>query len=146
MLIAIFLFILSLSDPLFLCFSIIVFARGASLILGIFLNIWMCYSIVLIFLGGIIVIFLYVRTLSLSNKIVSPTINWIAIVMLGSALLWRFFSSNITTTFVQLNFITQVYQPLRFTIVLFLVFYLLSALFIVVKITQSFKGALLKIW
>ena len=146
MLIAIFLFILSLSDPLFLCFSIIVFARGARLILGIFLNIWMCYSIVLIFLGGIIVIFLYVRTLSLSNKIVSPTINWIAIVMLGSVLLWRFFSSNIATTFVQLNFITQVYQPLRFTIVLFLVFYLLSALFIVVKITQSFKGALLKIW
>lgn len=141
-----FVLIMKMSEPLIFCFALILFACSVSVVLGSLINRWICYAILLIFLGGIIVIFLYVSTLSLSNKIIttptpsSPLLGGLVLIILSLR-----FTPQINFEIIN-SLVIQLYQEIHSPLLIFLVRYLLLTLLSVVKITQSFKGALLKQW
>jgi len=43
-------------------------------LMGYFFSMWLTYSVILIFLGGIIVVFLYATTLAGAEKLFSPSL------------------------------------------------------------------------
>jgi len=107
------------------------------------------YAIILVFLGGIIIVFLYVRIISLDHKISFPHENW---GLLG-------FSFIMPVIFYNLHIKERALIPIgsssllsvffscpQIIAILFLISYLLIALFLVVILAQSFKGAIFKLW
>lgn len=134
--------------PLVLCLGLV----GVSLVLGVSASIiissWVFISLVLVFLGGIIVILLYISLLSSSDKIFSG-FNWIyfigGVVSIGVICFFisckRRFAFRGITRFLRLSYL---YYSLNFSMLFFITFYLLLTLFLVVIFSESFKGALKK--
>ena len=56
------------NHPLMLCLALILFALRAGRLRGLIFIKWIFYAIILIFLGGIIVVFIYVTTLAGNEK------------------------------------------------------------------------------
>ena len=135
----------SLSEPLILCLCLVFYAFRLSFIFGALFRKWICFRIILLFLGGIIVVFLYVRTLTLSNKISPIHVKSLISTTAMARVIFRLLSLNIEPK-IPITLISQFYHYSNSLIIVFLVIYLLLALFNVVKITQSFKGALAKRW
>lgn len=93
----------------------------------------------LIFLGGIIIIFLYITRLASREKFFFKKFNlflFIRIMFFGFFKLQKsyFFFNNLKELYIMENFL----------ILLIIVFYLLIALFLIVKISENFKGSLVK--
>jgi len=119
---------------------------------------WFSYILFLIFLGGILVLFIYVTSLA-SNEIFKPSIL-IAIVFLIFTLVGVIFNlldpillpqplilkapSYINTDLysTDLSLISTIYNPTTMNLTIFIVFYLLLTLIVVVKITDTFFGPL----
>lgn len=94
-------------------------------------------------MGGIIVIFLYVSSLSSNNKFIINEKLFIRIIILRTFLLVILFISPIN--FSTINIIpASTYIFFNSPIMLFIVSYLLITLFISTKIAESFKGSLIQ--
>lgn len=131
------------AHPLTLCLSIITLSSFIGIISGFIFIKWIFYAVALIFLGGIIVIFIYVTTLAGNEKFLLPRIP--STVALTILLIFIGLSQLPTTSeFKQELFITHTYSAPSIPVLCFLLIFLFRALFTVIKITESFKGALTK--
>ncbi len=130
--------------PIYMSFLLVGLTAVIAFLVAVSLSIWIGYSIFLVFLGGIIVIFLYARTLSFSVKLVW---NFNFNILLGRVLtLFIVFMKSKYAYFYFRDFFCYFYIMPYFKVLLFLMVYLLVVLFLVVKIIESFKGALVKFW
>jgi len=122
------------------------------------ISFWFSYILFLIFLGGILVLFIYVTSLA-SNEIFKPSIISLLAIMLVSLSRTVFLlldpivlSQNnlIKIRSFMLDFhyckdidlVNTIYNTTNINITIFMVFYLLLTLIVVVKITDSFFGPL----
>lgn len=122
------------------------------------ISFWFSYILFLIFLGGMLVLFIYVTSLA-SNEIFKPSI--ILIIVISSVLIIRVFiniidpiilpqikSSRIPITLnsqpysIDISLVSTIYNPTTIKLTIFIVFYLLFTLIVVVKITDTFFGPL----
>lgn len=122
-----------------------------SLLIGGFLLVkvssWGINAIILIFLGGIIVLFIYISVLRNEDKMVMrERRNWaLMIFLLLMSLICGFFSRmNKIEYFLSLGDVSFLFKPLFMVGFFFRISYLLLTLFFVVKVTESFKGSLMK--
>lgn len=119
---------------------------------------WFSYILFLIFLGGMLVLFIYVTSLA-SNEMFTPSITmafvFTTVLLLSAGLLFidpmiipktplydfglplknLAYSSD-------LSLISTIYNPTVMNLTIFIVFYLLLTLIVVVKITDAFFGPL----
>ena len=122
------------------------------------LSFWFSYILFLIFLGGILVLFIYITSLA-SNEIFKPSpILVILILILRSVRLITIILDpllipqtpifkirsyiNTTPYSIDLSLVSTIYNSTNINITIFMVFYLLLTLIVVVKITDTFFGPL----
>merc|ERR1712179_901974 len=114
--------IFSLSHPIRLRISLIIMAILARIITFTINSSWFFYLIILVFLGGVIILIIYISTLAANEKY-KNIINFISINNTAVGILYE--SSN-------------------FTLSLFLILYLLLTLVCVVKLVKFESGPLIK--
>nr|YP_009294939.1 NADH dehydrogenase subunit 6 [Filhollianassa ceramica]ANW37033.1 NADH dehydrogenase subunit 6 [Filhollianassa ceramica]AOH05875.1 NADH dehydrogenase subunit 6 [Filhollianassa ceramica] len=119
------------------------------------LSFWFSYILFLVFLGGLLVLFIYVASLA-SNEFFSfrsevfamftvfvVSVLLIAIMdMMGFSLSVNYMNSEMVSTPSDLYFSKTIYSESVMTFTLFIVFYLLLTLFVVVEITGNYFGPL----
>nr|YP_009509562.1 NADH dehydrogenase subunit 6 [Tubuca polita]AUN44979.1 NADH dehydrogenase subunit 6 [Tubuca polita] len=162
---------LLLTLPLLLSFSILFTQLSHPLAMGLILLIqtllisislglssfsfWFSYILFLIFLGGMLVLFIYVASLA-SNEAFVPSTLYLVIFMLttffsmmllfidpimtssSSSLPWSSFSTSTLNP----SIIMWIYNTPSMNFTIFIICYLLLMLIIVVKIVNLFKGPL----
>jgi len=134
------LLIIKCVHPLILCLLLIVYSIFITIITGVLFSKWLSYAIILIFLGGIIIVFIYVTTLAGGDKFFT-TLNLNPItVRIYIIIVMRFYGfTNIKKEY----FILHIYHR-NSPLLWFAIIFLLTTLFLVVKLAESFKGALIK--
>ena len=130
-------------NPVRVCVYIVGLSGAVGILSGVMLSKWVFFSIFLIFLGGIIVIFIYICSLSINEKMVLPKLSKLTV---GSFFLFFSLVDLETSINSSLNSLVQFYSVSWSPILTFLVFYLVVVLLAVVKIVQNFKGAVSKMW
>merc|ERR1719348_301990 len=122
------------------------------------LSFWFSYILFLIFLGGMLVLFIYVTSLA-SNEVFKPSILIIRVIILLSTIGLIFLVLDpiilIQNTLVKkrslikdfvystdMELINTIYNSTNINATIFIVFYLLLTLIVVVKITGNFFGPL----
>ncbi len=122
------------------------------------LSFWFSYILFLIFLGGILVLFIYVTSLA-SNEMFKPSIVYILTIIMISSIgtLFLFLDPIILMqntlikirSFIKAFFcsrdielISTIYRRSNMNLTIFIVFYLLLTLIVVVKVTGNFFGPL----
>jgi hypothetical protein len=100
---------------------------------------WVRYAVTLIFLGGIIVVFIYASTITSSQKFKArvPSGGGLLVGLIVFGLPCFFYAPARPV-------LSSLYTPGGGPVLLFLVGLLVLTLVLVVKITQPFKGALTK--
>ena len=139
--------IITATHPIVITFYLVII----SLLIGLFLLIkvssWRINAIILIFLGGIIVLFIYISVLRNEDKITMGGKNKFICLYL----VVTFFCTH---EFVGINYSEYIHSLKNFSFLIKPLFisgfflsirYLLITLFSVVKITESFKGSLIKL-
>lgn len=133
------LLIIYTNSPFYISLRLVGLAVSMSFILGLKLFNWLFFAIAIIFLGGIIVIFLYITRLLRNEKLFFRSRLKIRLPLLVLAVL----PVRIIETQINYNKILLFcFFETNATALMFSVFYLLMTLFVVVKICESFKGAL----
>lgn len=126
-------------NPLAVCVRLV----GLSLIIGALLGLtvtkWMTLSIILLFLGGIIIIFIYATALSSAQKFF-----WPKYLGLRSFILFWFILPSLTIPKKGgvREALWQIYAPSLIGLTSLIVIILFVSLVTTVKFTESFKGAL----
>nr|AEV91695.1 NADH dehydrogenase subunit 6 [Thysanoessa raschii] len=119
---------------------------------------WFSYILFLIFLGGMLVLFIYITSLA-SNEMFKPSIimtigflmsmimgvmvNFLDSMLIPQSLLMKMpiYMKEITYS-ADLSLVSTIYNPTTMNLTIFMVFYLLLTLIVVVKITDTFFGPL----
>nr|AII41654.1 NADH dehydrogenase subunit 6 [Allopsontus sp. 1 JZ-2014] len=148
----------SLTHPVAMGLTLMIQTTLVALLLGnIYMSFWFSYVLFLIFLGGLLVLFIYVASLasnemfSLSTK--SSFLLWflIPLVILTTMDLlitpYKIFSKDSSPLLSEmnnflLNSLTKFYSSLISSATVMLILYLLLALIAVVKITKMNRGPL----
>nr|YP_009529040.1 NADH dehydrogenase subunit 6 [Appias remedios]YP_010852831.1 NADH dehydrogenase subunit 6 [Appias lalage]AXU98834.1 NADH dehydrogenase subunit 6 [Appias remedios]WGL40250.1 NADH dehydrogenase subunit 6 [Appias lalage] len=133
-----------------------------SLMLGIFINTyWFSYILFLIFLGGLLVLFIYVSSIA-SNELMNFSLKFKFILMLYFLLflltyflIYNFYLKNSLLNNEMINFnqyfmffnenkisLTKLYNNQTFLLIIMLIIYLFITLIAVIKITNIFFGPL----
>lgn len=111
------------------------------LLLEIGIN-WLFFALVILFVGGIIVLFMYICSLTRSLKIETNKI----LIFVLIALLSIFLSLNqeliIRRYKLQRLIMSNLFRPIRFRYLVFLANYLLIGLVVVISLTNKFVGPL----
>lgn len=130
-----------MSQPLPMALALIVLSIITGLFTWLTFSKWVGLRLALIYLGGMMVIFLYVSFLAINFKFFFPEYKPI---LLCSALV--IIASIYPPNWPNLKekLITEVYTRFSSETLIFLIIYLLLCLLIVVKFSQCFKGALIK--
>ena len=105
-------------------------------------HIWIFYALVIIFLGGIIVVFVYSSSLSVSNK--NTNKKQIYIVILNSIVIYtlrRYITLNKNYEIIEISPF-NIYSSKSLTNLLFLATYLLLNLLILIKLVRWREGPL----
>nr|AAU13944.1 NADH dehydrogenese subunit 6 [Bothropolys sp. SP-2004] len=136
-----------ITHPVSFIFTMIILSVLISLTLSsIFSTFWYGYILILVFLGGLLILFLYIA--SIAPNSLFPKVNISNIAFLLPLILIIYFSLNINHFIVPLktlNFINTHLSKLysqSSMITIFLIIYLLMTLLVVVKITNFNKGPL----
>nr|YP_010564893.1 NADH dehydrogenase subunit 6 [Pallenopsis patagonica]UZA61348.1 NADH dehydrogenase subunit 6 [Pallenopsis patagonica] len=144
-------------SPLMMVFLILIQTIILSLMINLLHNLfWMSYILILIFLGGMLVIFIYIASLTSNEKMKwSINKNTFLIKMTMLILIWLFMMnqneimtshnwnnmSNISKPIMAMN---KMYMNNMMMNTLFLATFLMITLFIIVKISNLNKGPLRK--
>lgn len=129
--------------PLTLCLTLVLLAARVGVLRGIVYIKWIFYATVLIFLGGIIVVFIYVTTLAGNEKFQISLINP-AFLVLILRLISIYVCSPKLSIFKKETFIRHIYYTRSAPILCFLIIFLFRVLILVIKLAENFKGALIK--
>ena len=138
--------ILFISHPIF--FSVILIF--SSIIIGIIcikINLsWFFFLLVLVFLGGVIILIIYINTLAINEKFFFYKIsNKFLYLILFIVLAQIIFSKNFFFKINLSNFIAiGLYESINFISLIFLILYLLLTLICVVKLVKFEYGPLIK--
>ena len=137
-----------LSHPISISISLIFIAILARIISFSISSSWFFYLIILVFLGGVIILIIYIRTLAANEKfsllnIKSRRVIFFVILRLLFIFLIKY--KNIFN-FVRLNntAVGILYESSNFSLLLFLIMYLLLTLVCVVKLVKFESGPLIK--
>ena len=99
----------------------------------------------LVFLGGVIILIIYINTLAINEKFFFIKKNFSFIIFLSLSLLFIFIGKN---RFIKINHRNSVamliYDTINFYIIIFLMLYLLVTLICVVKLIKFEYGPLIK--
>ena len=135
-----------ISHPIFFRIILII----SSIIVGLIcikINLsWFFYLLVLVFLGGVMVLIIYMNTLAINEKFffVKIKFKYIYIFIFFVTLQLLFYKNN----FIKINYSnfipTTLYRSLNSVFIVFLIFYLLLALICVVKLVKFEFGPLIK--
>lgn len=129
--------------PLTLCLTLVTLAARIGVLSGLIFIRWIFYAVILIFLGGIIVVFIYVTTLAGNEKF---RINFVS-PLLGLLIFCTSFIYFYFPTLTQIKkeiFMGHVYFSRTTPVLWFLIMFLLSTLIVVIKLAENFKGTLTK--
>nr|YP_009689497.1 NADH dehydrogenase subunit 6 [Lepidurus apus lubbocki]QCZ36059.1 NADH dehydrogenase subunit 6 [Lepidurus apus lubbocki] len=139
---------LTLSHPLSMGLSLIFQTLLVCLMSGtLFLNYWFSYTLFLIFLGGLLVLFIYISSLA-SNEMFKFNTNNFILNLMFSILIFMIINSKFEDSWnilmtenwtMMLSYkllLSKIYTPLMFQMTLFLITYLLLCLMVVVNITK----------
>jgi len=109
---------------------------------------WFFYLIILVFLGGVIILIIYIRTLAANEKFSLLNIRSRKVIffLFLRLLLTVFIKHKNIFNFVRLNntAVGILYESSNFTLLLFLIIYLLLTLVCVVKLVKFESGPLIK--
>lgn len=129
------LLVYEITSPFTISLAIICLSFFLGMSLSCFFSKWIGLALILIFIGGIIVVFIYTTSLSPNLKILKLPKNLLFLSLIFNLLIFINHSST------PLN--PKLIFRLRFYFLLiFLIFYLLITLFIIAKLSESFKGSL----
>nr|UNY33508.1 NADH dehydrogenase subunit 6 [Lepidurus apus apus] len=139
---------MTLTHPLSMGLSLMIQSLIICLMSGmLFLNYWFSYTLFLIFLGGLLVLFIYISSLA-SNELfkLNPytlitglmiSMLLMLIIYLNSENLWTNLLTHTWMTLITYKtFLVKIYNPMLFQMMLFLISYLLLCLVVVVNITK----------
>jgi len=134
---------LSCKHPLMLCLVLILLATTIGGLRGLVFIKWIFYAVVLIFLGGIIVVFIYITTLAGNEKfhIASPN-SWLLVFMISRSYIYS--HAPKLPQFKKEIFMSHIYFSRATPLLWFLIIFLFSTLIITIKLAENFKGSLIK--
>lgn len=139
-----------INNPLILCIVLVALASVLATVLQHLFSVWIFNALLLIFLGGIIVLFLYISILS-NNEKIHLNSKLVTLILVFFGLVWAL--SNQGLNYITYNSncgnesildTTLLYHDLITPHLIFLITILIVALFCVVKMTEGFKGSLIK--
>ena len=138
--------ILFISHPIFFRIILII----SSIMVGVIcikINLsWFFYLLVLVFLGGVIILIIYINTLAINEKfffykILNKPLYAIIFIILIQIIFFKNFSWKINFS----NFISiRLYESINLLSLIFLMLYLLLTLICVVKLVKFEYGPLIK--
>merc|ERR1712179_787674 len=137
---------MNISHPITLGFSLIWY----SIIIGFFLRTkrisWFFYLLVLVFLGGVIVLIIYMCTLSANEKFMGgPLISFLRHVIIFSLLLFiPTHISNVNKFILSESAVYVLYENLILRNTIFLILYLIITIVVVVKLVKFETGPIIK--
>nr|CAG9585943.1 NADH dehydrogenase subunit 6 [Lepeophtheirus salmonis]CAH1385111.1 NADH dehydrogenase subunit 6 [Lepeophtheirus salmonis]SFW10612.1 NADH dehydrogenase subunit 6 [Lepeophtheirus salmonis] len=123
-------------SPFMLCLLIVVLTSVSCGMVSIFCSQWLSYALVIVFLGGMMVLFTYASSMSVSDKLTKSS-SW---KMLFVFLIMGLTSSAPSGFKVYMG---SLYSNNGGVMLSILTFYLLLCLFSVVKMVEVSKGALI---
>lgn len=130
-------------NPIMLRLVLVIFAILIAFLYHFLFSKWIMFVIMLVFLGGIIIIFIYIASLAGNSKIFFFTNLWPIIIIFFTLM----FFFNITyNPFWNIKSQFHLYSFMSFQILWFVIIYLLASLFCIVKITENFKGPLIHLF
>jgi len=139
-----------------LCVALIFLSVALRVILHQSLSLWVFNALVLIFLGGMIVLFLYIRTLSNNDKLVARSKTFTFFYLAALFLIFLIITGNSgfwlnpkqgpphNTAQTSIADLSSLYDFMSLPHLAFMVSLLLATLFCTVKLTEGFKGSLTK--
>ena len=137
-----------LSHPIRLRISLILIAILARIISLWINSSWFFYLIVLVFLGGVIILIIYIRTLAANEKFrrISINYNTIGIILMVRLSILMVLKYKNILQFIRRNntAVGIIYEASNFSLLLFLITYLLLTLVCVVKLVKFESGPLIK--
>lgn len=130
------------THPLVICLLLLAYSFSVRIQFVLSLRFWLSLAVNLIFLGGIIVIFIYLTSVVENEKLLLSHFMLRFYVFGAAQLLFLIIPLN-HKLYKKFSFIPQLFTYSKVLLII-LTCYLLFSLFIVVKITESFQGSLLK--
>uniref|UniRef100_A0AAU6QDL2 NADH-ubiquinone oxidoreductase chain 6 n=1 Tax=Seira pallidipes TaxID=3053390 RepID=A0AAU6QDL2_9HEXA len=103
---------------------------------------WISFILFLIFLGGLMILFIYVTSLASNEKFeLKSQSNWLMFTFFSMAVIF----TNLNYSFIQLNYtfiysLNLMFSMFMMLIIIMVMNYLLFTLIVVVKLTQKFNG------
>ena len=139
--------ILSVTHPITLrIFLIIISLRTGLLLFSINIS-WFIYLLVLVFLGGVIILIIYIRTLAANEKFISnyTIFNLIplAILLIFSFVIINYYYCNYILS-ERISSVISIYEISFYNFLVFLIIYLLLTIVRVVKLVKFETGPLIK--
>ena len=108
---------------------------------------WFFYLLVLVFLGGVIILIIYIRTLATNEKFYVFRLKFKILILVLSVLCARLTNLLVFISFDKIpphNFIPNIlYEAINFNSMLFLILYLLLTIICVVKLVKFEAGPLI---
>ena len=107
---------------------------------------WFFYLLVLVFLGGVIILIIYINTLAINEKFYFYKVkNKFLYIIIFIVIINTIFYKNFFLKVNLSNFISiRLYNSINFMIIIFLILYLLLTLICVVKLVKFEYGPLIK--
>lgn len=133
---------ISSTNPFFLTLFLLILAARLGITAGSVFSKWIYIAIFIVFLGGIIILFFYVVSLTKPQKNVFLYPS--KILLLGPILTGLYFQRTEHDNFKRILF--HLYNYMNFQRLIYLTIVLFICLISVVKISENFKGALIRIW
>lgn len=135
----------SIKSPLLTSLTLILVSSLMGVYAAILSRKWITYLIVLLFLGGIIVLFVYITTLITRFKSMvkfPSSVSFLIIFFLWVVIIINFLVTWRYQIQLKISCLSIIYIQSNVVLVGFLAVYLLFCLIIVIKISQKFKGTL----
>jgi hypothetical protein len=105
---------------------------------------WFFYLLVLVFLGGVIILIIYIRTLAANEKFRAPTsfrVFILIFIIIGASFTIISYNYRNKTSF-NINIVINLYEYSNGSLSIFLITYLLITMICVVKLVKFEKGPL----
>lgn len=133
-----------INHPISLGFILIFYALIMGALATILISSWFLYLLVLVFLGGVIVLIIYIRTLSANEKFFIPytRVSPLLIILFTLTLGFLYEFNKRTSLRSSSCFISNVYEQSNSSLTLVLIIYLLLTILCVVKLVKFEKGPL----
>lgn len=140
-----FFFLIFVRTPLLARVILIYITLLIRIILSIIASKWVSFLIILLFLGGMIVLFVYICTLITKIKVLIRNNRKVyvlsSLLLLYFSLMGYFKKVEFTLIFSGIDF-SSIYQKSLLMLLVYRIIYLLVMLFISVKMVQKHKGGL----